>query len=83
MRKNTSDKWEFTEGRTPENQLSKKQSPLRRNNEFYNEAVGVAELESGHIQQLLENIPGVVIEYESRNDGTHHYRIWGKGVSYF
>jgi len=50
------------------------------NNEFYNEAVGVAELESGHIQQLLENIPGVVIEYESRNDGTHHYRYISNAI---
>ena len=80
MRKSTNVKWEFTESNTPKNQLKKKQPVSMGNIEFHNNSVPLAEQGSGHLHHLLENIPGVVVEYESRNDGTHHYRYISNAI---
>ena len=76
MRKNTSVKWEFEKGRQPENKLAAVQSVSKKNIILAEEPVATP----GHIQQLLDNIPGVVVEYESRNDGTHHYRYISNAI---
>ena len=80
MRKSTNVKWEFTQGNTPENQLKKNQPVSMRNVEFKNDPVALAEQDSGHLHHLLENIPGVVVEYETRNDGGHHYRYISNAI---
>ena len=69
-------KWEFEKGRQPENKLAAVQSVSKKNIILAEEPVATP----GHIQQLLDNIPGVVVEYESRNDGTHHYRYISNAI---
>ncbi len=80
MRKSNNMKWEFPEDSLPKNQLKKEQPVLMANIEFQNDSVVVAEQNAGHLRHLMENIPGVVVEYESRNDGTHHYRYISNAV---
>ena len=77
MRKTTNVK---LEGDMPENQLRKIQPASMKNIEFRNDTVLLAEQDAGHLYHLLENIPGVVVEYESRNDGTHHYRYISNAI---
>jgi two-component system, sensor histidine kinase len=80
MRKNTGAKWEFNEGNRSENRLKKNKPVVMDGTEFQNNPVVLTEQQPEHLQYLVENIPGVVIEYESRDDGTHHYRYISNAI---
>lgn len=77
MRKNTSAKWGLDENQLQKNGLQKKYTGPAATK---NAQVLLGDTEPDHLQYLVENIPGVVVEYESRNDGTHHYRYISNAI---
>jgi two-component system, sensor histidine kinase len=79
MRKSTNVQWGIA-GHSNESQLQQRQQAPQPKVEFKNEHSAFAEQSTVNLQRLLENIPGVVIEYESRHDGTHHYRYISKAI---
>ena len=80
MRKSTNVSWKLAEDHTTERELQQKRQESQVKVEFKNEHSAFAEQNTVNLQHLLENVPGVIIEYESRIDGTHHYRYISKAI---